>query len=360
MRRGPARRLGPGLLLALLASATACPFGCPVDFTGPGGESTPPPDGAGTFVITARPETAGAVRITSQPAAIDCLTNDSSVGDRCVEPFPGNTDLRLLAAPQVGHAFERWRFGPCDGSTSPECRFTVSRPDSVRAVTRVVDAACPVPPVAAFDRDVPANAPRPASYGPNLLANSSFSTSVAVGGWPSGFGYWRGDEAARAPSAQQGIVPRTGDGMLQLVSSAPTGPRADASAAEQMQFVDVSALAGDIADGLVVASASAWFARVGGCAAIDTRFNLILVAFDGEPAQANAKVSAGAWLERTVSALDVPLPATWQPATAVMRLPPGTTFVGVWLGAIENVANDATHPEFHGHYADDVALVLSR
>jgi len=50
----------------------------------------------------------------------------------------------------------------------------------------------------------------------------------------------------------------------------------------------------------------------------------------------------------------------WRHAAATMDLPPGTRFIAINVYASENVTNDATFPELHGHYADDASFVLSR
>jgi hypothetical protein len=45
---------------------------------------------------------------------------------------------------------------------------------------------------------------------------------------------------------------------------------------------------------------------------------------------------------------------------AQTALPPGTTYLLVEIYAFEDVRNDAVLPEFDGHYADDISLVLVR
>jgi hypothetical protein len=49
---------------------------------------------------------------------------------------------------------------------------------------------------------------------------------------------------------------------------------------------------------------------------------------------------------------------TWQRVDTSMTLPAGTRFVLVEIYAFEDVANDSVLPEFVGHYADDISLML--
>ena len=50
----------------------------------------------------------------------------------------------------------------------------------------------------------------------------------------------------------------------------------------------------------------------------------------------------------------------WQQAALNMTLPAGTRLLLVEIYAFEDVLNDGTTPEFAGHYADDISLVLTR
>jgi hypothetical protein len=50
----------------------------------------------------------------------------------------------------------------------------------------------------------------------------------------------------------------------------------------------------------------------------------------------------------------------WVRAQRTFTVPPGTRYLVVEIYAFENRVNDATLPEFPGHYADDVSLVLTR
>ena len=136
--------------------------------------------------------------------------------------------------------------------------------------------------------------------------------------------------------------------------------------------------------------ASAWFARVAGCATTDDTFGLFLIAFDGEIGTyqerwANGIAAATAqgvdrdladmtgvdgWrLHRRVAMRhDDPSDRIetasgdvfdWRELAIEADLPAGTTLLVVVLYALENVLNVTAFPEFHGHYADDTEVVLT-
>ena len=100
--------------------------------------------------------------------------------------------------------------------------------------------------------------------------------------------------------------------------------------------------------------AGAWFNRVAGDAQTDSDFLVILRAFSGTPG-AETLLADSADAFRLVSDAD---PATWEQLTAEMALPPGTEFLQVFLTAVENVSNDASLPEFDGHFADEASVSL--
>jgi hypothetical protein len=186
----------------------------------------------------------------------------------------------------------------------------------------------------------------PPGYGQNLLVNGDFSAPVGISTLPAVTGLWLGDVAAVLP-AEQGIAPRSGAGMLafQYTGNTPTASALQSS--QQWQLVDVRSLAEDIAAGRVRAEAS------------DRRFDLRLIAFDGEASTVAARYAASTWL--AVQAASVSTAGNqWQQAQTSLLLPPGTTYVMVEIYAFEDIVNDVTGFEFSGHYADDASLVLTR
>jgi hypothetical protein len=199
--------------------------------------------------------------------------------------------------------------------------------------------------------------PGGSAYGVNLLDNPGFSAPVVLGLIPSAPGGWQGDLAASVP-AEQGIVPRSAPAMLRFDA---TGDMASVNnvSSQQWQIVDVSALAADIGAGRVRADASAWFNRVAGDASTDRRFDSRLLAFSGIGAGLPAAYAAGSQLAVQVASIQS-AGNGWEQAALAMTLPAGTTLLLVEIYAFEDVANDGAHPEFAGHYADDIVLVLTR
>ena len=114
-----------------------------------------------------------------------------------------------------------------------------------------------------------------------------------------------------------------------------------------------------IAAGGVRAEAGAWFNRIVAGTTTDRRFDLRVLAFDGEPAEVAARYVAGTWLAQQTATVDAD-PFRWQQVQASLVLPPTTTYVLVEIYAFEDVQNDAEGTEFAGHYADDISLVLVR
>ena len=127
--------------------------------------------------------------------------------------------------------------------------------------------------------------------------------------------------------------------------------------ARQWQLVDLSPFDSAIAAGGVRATAGAWFNRVDGGDLTDRRFDLRVMAFDGNPADLPSRYSANSWLAEDTAPL-ISVPDSWQRVEASMVLPPGTTHLLVEIYASEDVFNDGDGPEFSGHYADDISLML--
>ncbi len=278
-------------------------------------------------------------RVTaSDPAVqIDCqFTAATSVPGPCTDVFPdagaGGT-FTLDAAPSPGSTFGGWT--GCTSANGTACTLTFATGgDTTFSATAHFDLAN--------------------LLGVNLLVNPDFESPVTVGTLPSTTGHWQGD-SAYAVIADQGISPRTGTQMLRFQRSGLlAGPGVVSS--QQWQLVDLTPLAADIDAGKVRADASVWFNRVSGDAQTDTRFDLRLLSFPGTPAgyptdYASPAHVAGDSLITTGNA--------WQLLNLIDVLPVGTRYVAVEIYAFENVQDDATDPEFDGHYADEAFLMLS-
>ena len=195
-------------------------------------------------------------------------------------------------------------------------------------------------------------------YGTNLLVNPSFDSAVTLGLLPTAPGNWRGD-VATSVGVDRGITPRSAPNMLRFDATGNVGSTTT-FASQQWQIVDVRALAADIAAGRVRADASAWFNRVVGDLTTDRRFDIRVLAFDAAAADLPAAYVAGAQL--AVQAASIQTSGNvWQQAALNMTLPANTKLLLVEIYAFEDVVNDdGATPEFAGHYADDISLVLTR
>lgn len=276
----------------------------------------------------------GAGSVTSVPVGIAC-------GSACSLDVPPATTVTLTAVPAAGQRFAGWG-GDCTGT------------DATTSVRMSAARRC----VARFEVDAPPPPPPPPGLPPgNLVLNPGFEAIVAAGGLPVSAGAWIGD-ATLTVAAEGGIAPRGGTRMLKFVA---TGPTASATlvSSQLWQVVDLSAWSAEIARGDVQADASAWFHRVLGGAGTDRRFDLRVLAFDGPLSEVPTRYAANAALAVQAAVVDT-TGAAWQQAALTLRLPPGTRHVLVEIYAFEDVRNDAVLPEFDGHYADDVALVLRR
>jgi hypothetical protein len=194
-----------------------------------------------------------------------------------------------------------------------------------------------------------------ASFGTNLLIDPSFEGRVELGDLPASPDSWRGDLCASVTS-ENGIAPHSGATMLKFQATGAV-PSFSRLTARQWQLVDLSPFASAITAGGVRANASAWFNRAVGGELTDRRFDLRVMAFDGNPADLPARYVASSWLAEDTAPL-ISVPDSWQQIQASMVLPPGATYLLVEIYASEDVFNDGDGPEFSGHYADDLSLML--
>jgi PKD repeat protein len=194
-------------------------------------------------------------------------------------------------------------------------------------------------------------------YGTNLLVNPAFELPVTVGFLPTAPGNWRGDLAVSV-GVDRGITPRSAPNMLRFDAAGDVTSN-NTVASQQWQIVDVNALAADIAAGRVRADASAWFNRVVGDLTTDRRFDIRLLAFNVAAADLPAAYVAGTQLAVQTASIQT-IGNVWQQAALNMTLPAGTRLLLVEIYAFEDVVNDGNTPEFAGHYADDISLVLTR
>jgi len=190
--------------------------------------------------------------------------------------------------------------------------------------------------------------------GANLVINPGFESGAALlGSRPTTFGVWRGDRVEYA-AAENGISPPEGSRMLQFINTSGSSPSGSSDSSQYWQNVDLSAFASQIVSGNARLSASFLVNRIQFDSQTDTAISMQLHIRSGTPTSftdltaPSAGVSSDSTLAtwETVALSDIPLPTT-------------TTYVMLELLAREDVFNDATNPEFDGHYADAVSLMLT-
>jgi|GEM_PF-2896065 len=179
-----------------------------------------------------------------------------------------------------------------------------------------------------------------------LLSNGGMENTLDL---PSDGLDWEGDLFA-VVSAENGIEPQAGAAMLRFDGTEPTGAGAGPDA-EVFQQVDLSAFAAQIASGQAVFQATAFFNRIDAGPNTDTQFEVAIDALDG-----GGGVLAS--IDQTLST-DAD-PASWELELTPLLLPVGTASARVYLIATEDILDDASAPEFDGHYVDHArATVLA-
>jgi len=182
------------------------------------------------------------------------------------------------------------------------------------------------------------------------ITNPGFETSGIGVGFPNVFGGWGGDKSEIVP-AEFGITPFEGSRMLHFINTKKSGPGSTVGS-DVWQFIDTSTFSFEIATGLAVLSATAFFNRVLGDDDTDTLFEVRIDAFSGTPDSKTKLASAAG------SILSDGLLYTWEQADVSLVLPSDTTFVGIRISSRENVSKDDSGVEFDGHYADNVNLTI--
>lgn len=197
--------------------------------------------------------------------------------------------------------------------------------------------------------------------GANLATNGSFETPESTfvfgfPGLPSAFGDWGGD-LSQIVSAENGISPFDAANMLRFDA---TGNSADPLlvTSEIRQWIDLSAHSSAIATGESFVSISVWFNRVAGDAETDTGMSWQVTTNSGTPTFTTADYAGGGTAQQSAGIATDGDPSTWEEVTDEVSLPADTTYLILRLTASENVSNDGAAPEFDGHYADQVSVVL--
>lgn len=178
---------------------------------------------------------------------------------------------------------------------------------------------------------------------------------------PTSEGAWSGDPCELV-GPEQGIRPFEGQRMLKFVSTGNSELAGyNTGASQQWQLIDLRPLATEVREGRVVVEASARLNRVAGDELTDVRLGLCAYAFRGDPLNAKDAWERRGTERRGGAETEIPTdgdPETWEQVHIRLRVPRGSDYLLLEVRAVENVYNDATFPEFDGHYADDVQFTL--
>lgn len=297
------------------------------------------PAGAGGGTVTSNePVVAISCKIVAGAAMNNSMCSDT------FEDAGGGGVFDLFALPDEASEFVQWN--GCSAVSETRCTVAFQVGDGKREIV--------VTPTFRL-RGAPS-----VLYGRNLVLNPGFeSNTVRIGGLPTATGFWQGDSVRTGIS--EPIVARSGSQALQFIHTNAIGPSAEGVSSQLWQLFDLSAIAADVDAGRVTAAAAAWFFRSVGGPGSDDRFDLRIGAYRGTLAEFPASYAspAGVRLADEVTTVTVPVGA-WTGAQRNFAVPPGTRYLALEIYAYENVQNDATRPEFAGHYADDLVLTLAR
>ena len=205
-----------------------------------------------------------------------------------------------------------------------------------------------------------------------LIPQQTFSLELLHGGFedpggaphtdqaplrPNVCGVWQGDDTAVRPGSHQGVVPRSGSNMLQIVR---TGPDPGGAIAGQVwQLICLDAYTNEIAKGLVWAQAEFYVNRVAFDTETDTQFACKLTSHAGLPADFPTEYNNFGVLV-VEDLFSDGYQSTWERvAVPPVKLPSNTTYLALQVTAKEDVFNDSGDPEFDGHYVDDAEVWLT-
>lgn len=189
----------------------------------------------------------------------------------------------------------------------------------------------------------------------SLLGNEGFEdfTGATPTGVPGSAQTWAFD-GGTVVGVDQGLSPAQGLNMLRFERTTSSGA-GSTTAGDVGQLISLGGQSSLVATGNAVAHFSAWFNRIPGAAATDTRFSLLLRAYSG-PMSGYAS-QAGSPLSQATAQVDSDAQAsTWEQLQVSLALPAATTYLAVFASAVENVQNDSQWPEFEGHYVDAAQL----
>jgi len=199
-----------------------------------------------------------------------------------------------------------------------------------------------------------------ASAKADVVNDGGFEVNTTTGlRLPTEYALWSGD-IVEIVTAQNAIAPFEGAQMVHFMYTTPRGPAGGIIGSELWQIIDVSAYRGLIDSGRAVATTEGWFNRLGGeDPNIDTQFSIVLSAYAGSPGD-----FPGMWKQSELALVEGFAytdgdTSTWEMATTSMMIPVNADFLVYRITATENVFDDASGIEFHGHYGDAFSLEIT-
>ncbi len=191
-----------------------------------------------------------------------------------------------------------------------------------------------------------------------LLTNGSFEVGQPSDDLPQLAGVW-GIDGATFVGPTAGITPLDGAQMLQIDSTIPAcNPQGNGLGGDIGQLIDAAPVAGLIASGNAVITASCSFNRVDAPLA-DTEFRITVRCWDKPAQDVFDDCTPDGWIlldsEVLISDGD---PETWEQITIEVPVPVETQTIEMVLSIFENVANQAPPNEFEGHFADHATLCV--
>lgn len=185
--------------------------------------------------------------------------------------------------------------------------------------------------------------------------HGDFETPRRWGGKePDVFNMWDGDQA-KVVSSFGGIKPRTGNGMLQFLSSLGEEGPSKAVASQHIFWLDLRPYGHLMIRDALELELSAYFNRVKGNDTTDTRFALLAHAYAGEGIQAAEEIAEASQVLYTNDNED-----DWEHLRLTFPVPGHATMLRIEVHAYENIKNDSVGGtiEFAGHFVDDLEARL--
>lgn len=206
--------------------------------------------------------------------------------------------------------------------------------------------------------------PEPArTYNPGVAGDFEIKDDIDVQGVPGQPGYWSGD-LCEIVSAEQGITPYHGQGMLRFLgTSAPKDrPRYVTGASQQWQIIDLYDIREEVQAGYVSVEASAYFNRIASSQQdSEVQQGISIHAFKG-----NIDETRKLWPHRSrhrTRCLESEVrtdndPATWERVDLTLHVPSQTDFLVIEIRTALEGPKDQEIEQFEGHYADDLSIHL--